>query len=94
MSEAATAAKRAQIAQSIRDDAAKLDGKAKMLRQFESLCYEPNADATYMFRIRSTTLRSMLRTATFLAAQLSHDAKHLLRPRCIRRFAVDAMTCR
>lgn len=45
MSAAATQAKRAQIGQSIRDDAAKLEGKAKMLRLLESLCYEDNADA-------------------------------------------------
>ncbi len=43
MSEAATAAKRAQIAQGILDDAAKLNGTAKMLRQFESLCYADSA---------------------------------------------------
>jgi len=45
MSEAATAAKRAQIAQGIREDAAKLEGDAKMLRLFESLCYAENAAA-------------------------------------------------
>ncbi|MFN0080695.1 MAG: DUF1080 domain-containing protein [Prosthecobacter sp.] len=45
MSEAATAAKRAEIAKSIREDAAKLEGNAKMLRLFESICYEANADA-------------------------------------------------
>lgn len=50
MSEAATAAKRAEIAKSIRTDAAKLQGTAKMLRLFESICYaadeEALADAT------------------------------------------------
>lgn len=47
MSEEATAAKRAEIAKSIREDAAKLKGNAKMLRLFESLCYEPNKDANH-----------------------------------------------
>lgn len=42
--EAATAKKK-EIASSIRQDAAKLDGKAKMLRVLESLCYDPQADA-------------------------------------------------
>jgi len=45
MSEEATAAKRAEIAQGIREDAAKLEGNAKMLRLFESLCYAENAEA-------------------------------------------------
>lgn len=45
MSEAATTAKRAKIAQTIREDAAKLEGTAKMLRLFESICYAENADA-------------------------------------------------
>ena len=45
MSEEATTAKRAEIAQGIREDAAKLEGNAKMLRFFESLCYAENAEA-------------------------------------------------
>jgi hypothetical protein len=45
MSEEATAAKRAEIAKGIREDAAKLGGNAKMLRLFESLCYAENAEA-------------------------------------------------
>ncbi len=45
MSEAATTAKRAKIAQTIRKDAAKLEGTTKMLRLFESICYAENADA-------------------------------------------------
>lgn len=45
MSEEATAAKRAEIAKGIREDAAKHEGHAKMLRLFESLCYEDNAEA-------------------------------------------------
>jgi len=45
MSEEATAAKRAEIARSIRADAAKLEGNARMLRLLESTCYEANADA-------------------------------------------------
>jgi hypothetical protein len=45
MSEEATAAKRAEIAQGIREDSAKLEGNAKMLRLFESLCYAENAEA-------------------------------------------------
>jgi hypothetical protein len=45
MSEEATAAKRAEIAKGIREDAAKLEGHAKMLRLFESLCYAENAEA-------------------------------------------------
>lgn len=45
MSEEATAAKRAEIAKGIRDDAAKLEGRAKMLRLLESLTYQENADA-------------------------------------------------
>ena len=39
MSEEATAKKRAEIAKGIREDAAKLEGQAKMLRLLESLCY-------------------------------------------------------
>ena len=45
MSEEATAKKRAEIAKTIRGDAAKLSGNAKALRLLESLCYEANADA-------------------------------------------------
>ncbi len=45
MSEEATAAKRAEIAKGIRDDAAKLGGNAKMLRLFESLCYAEDSEA-------------------------------------------------
>lgn len=47
MSEAATTAKRAEIAKSIREDAAKLEGNAKMLRLFESICYAENEDAKH-----------------------------------------------
>ena len=39
MSEEATSKKRAEIAKGIREDAAKHEGQAKMLRQLESLCY-------------------------------------------------------
>ncbi len=39
LSEDATKAKRAEIAQTIREDAAKLEGNAKTLRLLESLCY-------------------------------------------------------
>jgi hypothetical protein len=42
MSEAATAAKRAEIAKGIREDAAKLEGNAKMYRLLESLCCADN----------------------------------------------------
>ncbi len=45
MSEAQTAAKRAEIAKSIREDAAKKEGDDKMLRLLESLVYEANAEA-------------------------------------------------
>jgi len=45
MSAEATAAKRAEIATSIREDAAKLEGHAKMLRLFESIYYAENEDA-------------------------------------------------
>lgn len=45
MSEEATAAKRAETAKNIREDAAKLEGNAKMLRLLESTCYEMNGDA-------------------------------------------------
>lgn len=45
MSEEATGAKRAEIAKSIREDAAKLEGNAKMLRLLESTCYQENEDA-------------------------------------------------
>lgn len=47
MSEEATAAKRAQIAGSVRADAAKLEGSAKLLRLFESLCYADNDEARH-----------------------------------------------
>ncbi len=45
MSEAATTAKRAEIAKGIREDAAKLEGHAKMLRLFESICYTEDEGA-------------------------------------------------
>lgn len=45
MSEDATSTKRAEIAKGIREDATKLEGPAKMLRLFESLCYAEDADA-------------------------------------------------
>ncbi len=43
MSEEAAAAKRGEIAKDIREDAAKLSGKDKMLRLLESLCYQQDA---------------------------------------------------
>jgi hypothetical protein len=46
MSEAATAAKRAEIARTLRADAAKKSGKDQALRNFESLIYAPDAEAT------------------------------------------------
>ena len=45
MTEAATTAKRAEIAKNIREAAAKMTGNEKMLHLFESLCYEDNAEA-------------------------------------------------
>lgn len=45
MSEAATTAKRAEIAKGIRNDAAKLEGSARMLRLLESLCYAEDTEA-------------------------------------------------
>lgn len=61
MSEAQTAAKRAEIAKSIRDDAASKQGNDKMLRLLESLCYESNAEA--------------LSAGTELATQFAADMK-------------------
>lgn len=43
MGEEATTAKRAEIARGIRDAAAKLEGKDRMLRLLESLCYQQDA---------------------------------------------------
>ena len=43
LSAEATTAKRKEIAKTIRDDAAKLQGEAKLLRQLESLTYEADA---------------------------------------------------
>jgi hypothetical protein len=43
MSAEATAKKRAEIARAIREDAAKHEGKDRMLRLLESLCYEASA---------------------------------------------------
>ncbi|MFO1483901.1 MAG: DUF1080 domain-containing protein [Verrucomicrobiaceae bacterium] len=62
MSEEATTAKRAEIAKGIREDAEKLEGNAKMLRLFESLCYEPNDDAKH--------------TAVLMAGAFATDAKN------------------
>ena len=45
MSVEATAAKRAEIASTIRDNAAKLEGKEKLLHLLESLCYANDAGA-------------------------------------------------
>ncbi len=45
MSPEAATAKKMEIAKRIRDDAAKLQGQAKLLRLMESLCYEPEAAA-------------------------------------------------
>jgi hypothetical protein len=45
MSPEATQAKRQQIAQSIREDAAKKEGVEQMLRLLESLCYAPDSSA-------------------------------------------------
>lgn len=45
MSPEAATAKKMEIAKRIRDDAAKLQGHAKLLRVMESLCYEPEAAA-------------------------------------------------
>lgn len=45
MSEAATTTKRAEIAKTIREDAMKMEGTAKMLRLFESICYTENTEA-------------------------------------------------
>jgi hypothetical protein len=43
MEPAAATAKKQEIAAKIRDDAAKLQGRDKLLRQMESLCYAPDA---------------------------------------------------
>ncbi len=43
MDPAAATAKKLEIAATIRSDAAKLQGQAKLLRQMESLCYAPDA---------------------------------------------------
>jgi hypothetical protein len=43
MEPAAAAAKKLEIAAKIREDAAKLQGREKLLRQMESLCYAPDA---------------------------------------------------
>ncbi len=45
LTEEAATAKKKEIANNIRQDAAKLEGKAKMFRIMESLCYEPNEAA-------------------------------------------------
>lgn len=45
MSEEATAKKKAEIARSIREDAATKSGKDQALRYLESLCYAPDAEA-------------------------------------------------
>lgn len=45
MSEEATTAKRAEIAKGIREKAAKLEGKEKMLGLLESLCYQQDSAA-------------------------------------------------
>lgn len=47
MTEEMTAAKRAEIAQGIREAAAKLEGNDKMLHLFESLCYADDQDARH-----------------------------------------------
>lgn len=45
MSEAATTAKKAEIARTLREDAATKSGKDQALRYLESLCYAPDAGA-------------------------------------------------
>ena len=57
----ATMAKRAEIAAGVREDAAKLEGKAKMLKLWESITYQENADA--------------LSEATTIADQIIADIK-------------------
>jgi hypothetical protein len=59
MGEAATAAKRAEIAKGIREDAAKVEGNAKMYRLLESLCYADDSAA------RETAIKM---TADFIQA--------------------------
>ncbi|MDB6071135.1 MAG: hypothetical protein JWL81_2306 [Verrucomicrobiales bacterium] len=59
MSEAATAAKRAQIAAGLREEASKLQGKDKMLKQMESLVYTSDA---------ATLTESTKASADFLAS--------------------------
>jgi hypothetical protein len=61
MSPEATAKKRAEIAASIREDAAKLEGKAKMLRLFESTYYQANDEA--------------LKSASAMVSQFATEAK-------------------
>ena len=64
MSEAATAAKRMEIAKGIRDDAAKLEGTAKTLRLLESLSYSENEDARQAVTASLTTFASEVKGLT------------------------------
>ena len=61
MSEAATTAKRKEIAKDIRDKAAKLEGNAKMYHLMESLCYEQDKET--------------LAAATTMASSFMQDLK-------------------
>jgi len=61
MSPEATATKRGELAASIREDAAKLEGKAKMLRLFESTYYQANDEA--------------LKSASAMVSQFATEAK-------------------
>lgn len=63
MSEETTATKRAEIAKSIRTDAAKLEGHAKMLRLFESLCYAENNEARHAAMLMAGAFATEMRNA-------------------------------
>ncbi|HSJ03042.1 MAG: DUF1080 domain-containing protein [Verrucomicrobium sp.] len=71
LTEAATTAKRQEIAKGFREDAATLEGQAKTLRQMESLCYAVDAD----------TLKQVETAANAYVADLSKTAPDKLESR-------------
>jgi hypothetical protein len=72
LTEEATRAKRGAIAKEIRDDAAKLEGQAKMLRLYESLVYAEDAAAS---REASSMLGAWLKSLREASAESRNARK-------------------
>ncbi|MGK0184687.1 MAG: hypothetical protein ACI9R3_000461 [Verrucomicrobiales bacterium] len=84
LSEEAAMAKRKEIAASIREDAAGLRGRERLLRTMESLCYEQHEETLQQITEMGSRISSMLEEAT--SEQLEERKDHMLQIRSAFRY--------